>query len=152
MNARQHAIRLAVLKAIRERIDSVDAVARDEAKEAFVAGDRVTAALDDGTVVGSVTMTNPRRGWKVADPISFLAWVIENRPSAVVQSVRESDRRAILAAIDKTGELPDGVVEYEGTPTLSVRPDYDAIAELDWRPYLSAAEAAAELTPGGRDD
>lgn len=144
MNAREHATRLSILKAIRERIESVDSDARLDAKSAFVPGDRVTAALEDGTVVGSVTMTKPRKGFKVTNPSAFQEWVEVNRPDAIVRSVRESDKRAILAAIPTTGEIPDGVTEYEGTPTLSVRPDYDAIATLDWRPYLAAA-ATPEL-------
>lgn len=152
MNAREHAVRLAVLKALSEEVKRVDIEARKAAKDEFVAGDRITATLEDGTVVGSVTRTKlePESvAWAVVDPQAFLAWCKANRPTAVVENVRSSDQQAILADLEsgKVTEVPDGVdaidVPAKGG-TLQVRPDYAAVMALDWRPYVGQQIAAPE--------
>lgn len=135
MNAREHAIRLVVLKAIKERVMQVDKDAKLDAAAEFAPGDRVVAYVD-GKPIGSVTVAHGRKGWAVANPAAFLAWCKEHRPTAVVEAVRKSDQDAILKAIAATGEVPDGVVETEGEPYFTVKPDYHAVQQLDWRPFV----------------
>jgi len=155
MDAREHAVRLSVLKAISEEVKRVDGVARGDAKDAFTPGDRITAALPDGTVVGSVTRTKATpatTAFRVVNAQQFLAWCKANIPTAIVESVRSSDQEAILAGIPKTGVVPDGVDEVEvaaGGGVLQVRPDYEVIKTLDWRPFLGdqVAVPAVESPP-----
>ena len=135
MNAREHAIRLVVLKAIKERVAQVDKDAKLDAFSQFGPGDRIVAYVG-GQPIGTVAVTKGRSSWKVTNPAAFLAWCKANRPSAIVESVRASDQTAILKAIETTGEVPAGVEMDEGEPYFTVRPDYDAVMALDWRPFI----------------
>lgn len=145
---REHAVRLSVLKAISERVEEVFKAAKAEALPLFAPGDRITATIDgtldtDPVVVGSVTLTKGRSGGlRVSDQRAFLDWVREVRPSAIVESVRKSDQDSILKEALQTGELPPGVdLAADTSPYLTVRPDYAAVARLDWRPFVGALDA-----------
>lgn len=147
--AREHAVRLAVLKAIKERVEEVFTQAKADAFHAFTPGDRVNAATagDAPAMLGVVTLTKGRAGGlRVTDERAFTAWVREVRPSAIVESVRKSDQDSILknalVTFRETGELPPGVDEApDGDPYFSVRPEYATVAQLDWRPYVGALDA-----------
>lgn len=152
-DAREHAVRLAVIKAVSDRVKGVDTEARREAKSAILPGDRITASLPDGTVIGSVTRSKETKGseWRVTDAKAFKEWVRKHRPTAIVMTevVRSSDEASILKSIEDTGLVPDGV---EAVPTttggvISVRPDYDAVAQLDWRPFVGQPTQQIEGDP-----
>lgn len=112
----------------------------DEAKQAVLdaygPGDRVHARMngkDIGTI--SVTQPEPKETAVVADPSRFLAWVKANKPEAVVEAVADwfKDSSNLLAIIEATGEVPDGVeVEVkERAPYVSVRLSPKQAAELE---------------------
>lgn len=137
MNARQHAVRLVILKAVKSWVDAVMLDAKEEALlDDFVAGDRVTAALPDGTVLGKVTLANGRSSFKVVDERAFKLWMYEHHPDSIIDVVRESDKKAVLKAIEGGGEVPDGVEETSGNPYFIVLPEEAAVAGIDWRPYV----------------
>lgn len=147
LSAREHALRLTMIGAVKKFVTDLEAEAKAEAKDAFRPGDRLTSTTDDGTVVGTVSMTKQGEGaWAVVDEQAFLAWVRENRPTAIVESVRSSDQTSILGAIETTGLIPDGVDFRPGSkPYLQVRPDHKVIQTLDWRRYLESATSAPAL-------
>src|SRR5690348_16486127 len=107
MSARQRAVELAALKAVKDRLTALDA----ETKAALMdgdldPGDRKAARLPDGTEVGTVSVSVGRAAkLKVVDERAFLAWVKVNRPSAIVEAVRSSDQEDLLAKAEKSGEL-----------------------------------------------
>lgn len=154
--AREHAVRLSVIGAVKKYVGQLETEAKAEAAEAFGPGDRITAMTEDGTVVGTVSMTKGSpAGWVVTNRKAFLEWVRKTRPSAIVveESVRESDERHILSQIEETGLVPDGVdVSLPTKGNLSVRPDHDVVRGLDWRRYLELGAAPAtpvvERMPG----
>lgn len=136
MNAREHAARLVVLKAIKDRVLDVEKHEKADAMKEFAEGDRLTAAGPQGEPIGTVTVVKGRRGWRVYDEHAFLEWCIAHHPDAVDMTVRDSDKKAIIAAIKTGGEVPDGVEESEGDPYFLVKPDYHAVQQIDWRPYI----------------
>jgi hypothetical protein len=150
VSARTVALKLAALKAVKDHLTSEDALAKGELMDDLDPGDRKTAALPDGTKVGTVTVSQRDAAFKVTDERAFVAWVKEHRPTAIVEAVRESDQKDILERIPDTGEIPDGVELGEpGAPYVSVRQSKDEAEALvaAWRrgevalPNLGAIES-----------
>ena len=85
---------------------------------------RTVHAWVDGADCGTVSVTKPAPpGLTVTDDAAFLAWCRVNAPHAIVETVRDIDRRAILTHATETGDLPDGVdlASSQSRPTVSVR-------------------------------
>lgn len=135
LTARDAALQAAVMKALGTIVKDVDDRVRRDVMTVLDPGDRKSAVLPDGTKVGTVSVTEGRQGWRVVDDRAFLEWVREHRPHAIVEQVRDSDKRAILDGIRKTGEVPDGVEPTQGAPYVTVRQSDDqAAAVVDaWR-------------------
>lgn len=114
-------------KRVKERADRV----KRELAEALDPGDRKTAALDDGTVVGSISYVKGRKSARVSNEAALTAWVAANHPDEIVQQIRPAYRAALLelaktngvAADPTTGEIVPGI-EFDVTdPYLSAKPD-----------------------------
>jgi hypothetical protein len=114
------ALDLAAVKAVKEHVEALWTNLREEASGLLEPGDRKAAKLPDGTTAASILKTDPKpfTDWQVTDERAFLAWVKSHHPGAVVEEVRLSDRRAILAQVEGYGEVPDGVEEVT-KPTRS---------------------------------
>ena len=140
LSAGEYATRLAVLKVMEKRVKALQTATKAAARATFLPGDRKIAE-HDGVRLGSVTLTKGRAGgFKVTDPKAFLAWCKVHRPTAVVitASVRESDEQSLLEGITKGGPVPDGVTETDpGQPYFTVTADDEAVAGIDWRPYVN---------------
>lgn len=109
MSAREAAVRLAALKAIKDRVDEAYTAARKAALASMDPGDRKSARLDDGTDIGTVSVTKPTAKLKarVCDEKAFLAWVEQTRPDEVVSTVRSSYRARVLKRIEDAGDVVD---------------------------------------------
>lgn len=133
---------------VRERSDAVKA----ELAAGLDVGDRKTATLDDGTIVGSVSYARGRISARVTDPSALADWVADTYPDEVVPQVRPAFLAAILDASKRAGQpmTPDGNLDVPGVvvghadPYLSVRPDPDAVPAL-----LEATRASLALAITG---
>lgn len=123
MSARQSVIVLAALKALKDHLAGLDKEEKKALLEELDPGDRKNAVIPGTkTSIGTVSVSQREGGWEVVDERAFLGWVKKNRPSGVVESVRESDQKSILTSIDETGEVPDGVMQGDdGDPYVTVR-------------------------------
>ena len=109
----------AILDAAKELHDAT----RELLSEGMHAGDRYTIKADDGTDLGMVYVTNPKGTLRVVDEEAFLRWVERNHPTALIQQVNPSWKRALLSAgADVNGEVPDGCETVVGAPTRPVKP------------------------------
>lgn len=152
MTLRDEAARLAVLGALRDRLNEEIATSRGHVWAGLVAARRVlgmksaTVTLPDGTKVGTVTITEPDSGVDV-DTTAFLAWCQEHHPDEVVPAVRESFRRAVLGGLVEV----DGEFFYKGTlvPWARLRPAGDPTS-FSYRPSPDAAKAILDAYRDGR--
>jgi hypothetical protein len=151
VSLKQTVNRAVLAKWMQDRIKGIrDELGRD-AKDAMDAGDRKKAVLEDGTVIGSVTITDPKWRPQVTNPAALQEWVQENRPTemwtppAPTPAIRSSYLDALLKRVQQavgpdgatlqavdpdTGELIPGI-EFERRPsnaTVTVTPEQaDAI-------------------------
>lgn len=127
------AARVAILAALKARVNQAYEGARAEAAELLEPGDRKAARLGDGGL-GHVLMTNGATRAGVSDETALLAWVKKCHPDEVVTTVRKSyldkllrDAKRHGAPVDETtGELVPGIVVSTGDPYISVRLAEDA--------------------------
>jgi hypothetical protein len=130
-DARQAAIRVAALKALYDKVRAAYNQARADAVAALTPGDRLHAALPDGSDIGTVSVVDGKTTAKVTNPSALLEWVQINAPDEVetVAQVRESYVGALLARCEnvdgqamhaKTGELLPGVRFETGEPYARV--------------------------------
>ena len=118
------AVRVAVLKALVEKVTAVDQQARAELLEAMLdaGAEKATAELPDGAKVSSVSLVGGDKVTaRVVDDAAFLAWVKKNRPDEVEEKVRASYRKVVLEDIAKTGEEVPGVELGTSSTYLSNR-------------------------------
>jgi hypothetical protein len=136
IDAREAAIRVAALKALKDRVIDAYNQARVDAVAALSPGDRLHAALPDGSDIGTVSCSPAKTTAKVTDPPALLAWVKVNAPDELenVPRVRESYVGALLARCEnvdgqamhaKTGELLPGVRFETGEPYARVTQTHD---------------------------
>jgi hypothetical protein len=139
-------VRVAALKALYDKVKTAYNQARLDVVEHMWAGDRLRAALPDGSDIGNVTVVKGRTTAKVTNPAALLEWVRVNAPDEVetVARVRESYVGALLARCEnvdgaamhaKTGELLPGVRFETGEPYTRVSQTHDqqaAFVEAWW--------------------
>ncbi len=109
------ALRLAAIAAVKKHLTGVDTATKAELLVYLDLGDRKGAVLPDGTSIGTVYVTvegDPQV--RITDSRKFLAWVKKNRPTAIIEAVRESDEKSILEEALTSGELPDGTEIGDG--------------------------------------
>lgn len=112
-------VQLAMTKAVKTHVEALEAATKKAIKDEV--GGRLTGAaaiLPDGSEGLSVWITKPSGGSRGGEPYvvnekAFTDWVKEHRPSAIVETVRGSDRESILKEIEKTGDVPDGIAFTE---------------------------------------
>lgn len=155
MSIRDAARDVAVMKVIADLVkdgrDAAGATLRAEAEP----GERISAKLPDGTVLGSVTLAKGRVSAKVVDERALFAWIEANRPDEIVHhqpTIRDSYLRHLLDQVKTTGAAT--------TADGEVIPGLEATVGEPY-PIVSLAEGAAEAVaaawrsrvlelPGGR--
>ncbi len=80
MSAKRVAVQAALAKWMEDRLKIVRKELATEAKDAMDAGDRKKAVLDDGTVIGSVSISDPKWLPKVVNMEALFEWVEKNAP------------------------------------------------------------------------
>lgn len=92
-------------------------------RDALGEGGRLTFGANEGDL-GMVYTTAPKGTYKVMDERAFLAWVRENAPHGIVETVDPLVRKSLLArgADPYTGEVPDGIELVVGGAYLTVKP------------------------------
>ena len=135
MIANDVALALVVLKVLGEQVKTGESAAKREAGAAALPGDRTTAALPDGTPVGTVGQAKGRTTARVTDREKFTAFVQETYPTEVemVPTVRLSFEKRLLdgckaneAPVDANGHEVPGVEVGVGDPYTTVKLGVDA--------------------------
>lgn len=159
MTPHELALKLAVLRVLSDHIKDARTTADEQARETLHAGDRITAALPDGSKVAAVSLANGRKGAKVVDEAAFTAWVTARHPDEVVPTIRDSFKKKVLDAVKAdggmvdrtTGELVEipGVEPTEGDPYPSVRlaPGAAELVQQAWTDGTLAHVLAEIVTP-----
>jgi hypothetical protein len=138
MTNRTAAAKLAVCKWLRDRIREWEGEAKAELSD-MVAGDR-QAALLAGYKIGTVTMCEGKREFRVIDDNRLAEWVGERWPEEVEHIVQVRPRflrilaeRALKhgALIDNAGEVCPWAELRHGEPYLMTHPDRDMGAVIE---------------------
>lgn len=129
--------RLAALKAIQTALS-----AEIKAAEHAVAEVRAqTGAKSFDTPLGSVTIATRKPSVAINDDREFLSWVRTTHPDAIAETVREADRKALLASLlidgadvlTADGEVVAWAAVNPGSDYLTVRLSETAKASaLGW--------------------
>lgn len=133
------ALRLAALTALRDfvaaEIDTLRVTTRDDAVEARAefGVKSLDVQLPDGSIVATVTLTDPQPRPFIYSERALLAYVRTNYPNEIVETVRDSFKKALLeqlapmpdgtdgAVNTATGEVVEGVMFRTGAPAISLR-------------------------------
>lgn len=81
----------------------------------------------------TISYSDPEPSWRVTDEAAFTTWMKTNRPQSIIETVRTSDRDALLKDIDTghlNGEIPDGVDLIPGRPVMAITQSQDQAANL----------------------
>lgn len=113
------ALELAMLKAIADHVRKLESIGKTSLANNVLRG-MVYAQLGPEDLA-TISIVSDRQVWQVVDEKKFVEWVKKNRPTAIVESVRKSDQDDLLAKIEKTGEVPDGVELGTATGYVSVK-------------------------------
>lgn len=115
--------RLAAIKVFEDMVSAEKHSSRAEVmQELLDAGiTRLNIQMPDKTVLGTIGVTKGRETARIVDERAFLAWVRENAPEELIETVRDSYRRSVLKQIQGGGEIPDGVEMSQGGPYPTVR-------------------------------
>lgn len=148
--------RMVFTKVIQDDVKAAFNDTRDRVEPLIDADGGIAAELPDGTRIGSVKRSKPRRTPQVTDPAALLAWVREHRPEELVERVspafesylKDQCRTHGAAVYAATGEIVPGVEMVEGAPSFLPRPDESAVplvraryAELVAKGYLALPSA-----------
>ncbi len=133
---RRLAARQIVLRLLADEVAAEIKKCRDELEPKLLAKENVAAQLPDGTVIGQVSRSKPRKTPTVTDAEALLAWVEKNRAEEVVvtKSVRTSFVDALKAQAKEkgwaydvtTGEIIPGIEMVEGSSSYLPKADEDA--------------------------
>lgn len=113
-SANEVAIDLSFIKAMKDALSAAEKDAKAELQDVLARGTAYATLPELGEVGTVVVVADSGGTWQVENEALFLAWVKEHRPGAIVESVRESDKKVILAEVEKLGVLPDGVGLSDG--------------------------------------
>jgi hypothetical protein len=129
---RDAVLRAAVFATIAERANQL----KDEARSALSGipmGDTLSARHGD-RLLAKASLAKGKSKLVVTDPQRLLEWVKTNHPSEVVESVNQAyltsltaKAKEVGAVIDNQGAVVPGVELVEGSPTVTVRREKDAI-------------------------
>jgi hypothetical protein len=114
MAIKDKSLRLAAISLLADQAKKLKDELRAEllAEMAELGADRVKAELGND-VVAYITTSKPKFKWVVKSDRQFIAWVKDNVPSEIVESVRDSSVEAIL---DKFNYVDDLVIDPNGEP------------------------------------
>lgn len=145
-----HATTYALLKVIADAVKDAKAVVDCEIRDSWHPGDRNTAALPGGRVVGAVTLAKGRAKAEIADEQVFEAWVAQVHPEQIetvtrvkpdyVSRVKSAARQLGHTVDPETGDAIAGLSVSTGDPYPFVKLTPDA-AELVARAWRSGALA-----------
>ena len=127
MSSKDDLVRRALVeKAILDAATALNQDTRTSLATSMKAGERQPCEID-GVDLGMVYMTKPTTSVRVVDQAAFLAWVSEHAPGAIVtRTVTEVSPAWVKSVLAKgctdDGEVPDGLAEVTGRPTLTVKP------------------------------
>jgi hypothetical protein len=111
MSLASDALRTAVLKTLADDVD--DAVTGGKGNLAAIMKElgikSLTAKLDDGTEVATLTLAGGASSPRVANPREFLAWVQETHPGETEVVVRDGYKKKLLDLAKKEGRAVDPV-------------------------------------------
>ena len=123
------ALRLAVLKILVAELATAKKAADAEIRDTWRRGDRLTAALPNGKLVGAVTLAKGRATANITDPDAYETWVrtvhpeqIETVPATTRINPAFTDRlkaaaRQLGVPVDaETGEIVPGITVTDGDP------------------------------------
>ncbi|MER5740985.1 MULTISPECIES: hypothetical protein [unclassified Streptomyces] len=158
MSLKEHATRVAVLRVLRDAVDTEYRTERHEVMEELRAAraeldlKSVRVTLPDDTPVATLTLVDPAPAVVVADEEAFTAWVADNHPGEVetLVRVRPSWQRqflARLACVDPVADPHTG----EAIPGLGVLPA-SAPRSFSLRPLPSGRERIARALRTGTLD
>lgn len=140
MELRNLTLKAVLAKLGEEHVKGVRSEIADALLDVLSPGDRKHATLADGTDVGTISVTQVKTKLVVTDERAFTAWVKEHRPHMIVETVRETDARALLDKALKDGEVLPGVEFTTTGGNLSV-----SVSE-DQRKAIAAAYQAGSIT------
>jgi len=159
MNLKDHATRVAVLKVLRDAVESQYQATRREvldglrAARAELALKSMRVTLPDGTPIATITLIDPKPAVVVADEDAFTAWVAENHPGEVetLVRVRSSWQKQFIAQL---AAWPDPVTDPdtgEVIPGLAATPA-SAPRSFSLRPVPGGTEQVARAWRTGQID
>lgn len=142
--------KVALLTALKDAVESELDVARAEARDVIIKAREelgvksVEVTVPDGEVVATVTVAGGGTAPAVHYDETFLAWVKENHPTEVIESVRPAFAKSLLGRLEHvgdkfvdpdTGEVVAGIGERLKSEYISVRfkPEGRAAVAEAWR-------------------
>lgn len=147
MSPQEMALRFALLKVLVDQLRTAKSVADCEVRDTWQTGDRLTAALPNGTRLGAVTLAKGKASARLSDKTAYEQWVRQTHPDWVetvtITQVRSEHTDRLIAAASKlgepvdaeTGEVVPGITVTAGDPYPMVRlaaGAREAVAEA-WR-------------------
>lgn len=138
MSDREDAVRLALLKVLGEMLGETKGVADCAVRDEWHPGDRLTAALPDGTCVGTVTLANGKKTAKIDNAIDFTEWARKAHPDQIetvkfdrvkpdfAERLLSAARQRGVAVDAETGEVVPGIEVSQGDPYPMVKLTDDA--------------------------
>lgn len=162
--ARDAVTQAAILRALSVEVGTADKQVRKAVLDALSTGERLNAALPDGTLCGRVRVDDGATYARVDDDAELLAWVALHHPTEVetVRRIRPAFLDKLLAdAADKdgafnptTGEQIPGVAVKKGDPKVVVvltAADRAAIGRAWADGSLSLADVIRPALPAGSE-
>lgn len=106
-----------------------------ELEDRLAADESVAGELPDGTRIGSVKRSKPRKTASVTDEQALLAWVAENRPGELVHSINPAYLNGLKAQVKNhghafdpvSGEIIPGIEMVESGPSFLPQIDEDQV-------------------------
>jgi hypothetical protein len=147
MTAHETALKILVLRVLRERLNEAKAAAAEEIVGAWKPGDRNTGSLAGGPEIGTVTLAKGKATSKVTDDRAFLEWVLENHPEEIEQvqitRVDPGFQERLLNFARQTGDCVNpatgqpvpGIAVEQGEPyaTTKLVDDADKLVARAWQ-------------------
>lgn len=147
MTAHETALKILLLKVIRDRLGKAKEAADKELLAAWKPGDRNTGSTTGGAEIGTVTLAHGATKSKVTDEKAFFEWVLENHPEEIEQvlvtRVDPGFTARLLSFVRQTGKcvnpatgepVPGIAVEHgDPYPTTRLTDNADDLVAKSWQ-------------------